>query len=61
MRGFFYLILVIIVECTTTGKKIKVPNSDPTLQDLIYKSAVPASNDNIRDKVWWVPSTNNYE
>ncbi|VDO79366.1 unnamed protein product [Haemonchus placei] len=32
MKGFFYLTLVFIVDCATTGKKVKVPDSDPTLQ-----------------------------
>ncbi|KAK6024473.1 hypothetical protein OSTOST_09715 [Ostertagia ostertagi] len=29
--------------------------------DLIYKSAVPRSNEQIHDQVWWVPSSHNFK
>ncbi|KAK6055721.1 hypothetical protein COOONC_06774 [Cooperia oncophora] len=111
MKALFCLTLVFIVDCSTTGKTIKVPDSDPTLQlsievghvhkqlwrmngavvksassslvdckellkgtclghmaihtnlctELIYRSAVPRSNQEIHDKVWWVPSGGNYK
>nr|CDJ80252.1 Hypothetical protein CBG07208 [Haemonchus contortus] len=61
MKGLFYLTLVFIVDCATTGKKVRVPDSDPTLQDLIFRSAVPRSNEQIHDKVWWLPFAGNYQ
>ncbi|EYC22839.1 hypothetical protein Y032_0016g2980 [Ancylostoma ceylanicum] len=64
MTVLFYvtlLLIVLIVESATIGKKIKVPDSDRTLQELIYRSALPRSNDQIRDAVWWVPNGDSYQ
>ncbi|VDP20111.1 unnamed protein product [Heligmosomoides polygyrus] len=61
MKCLFYVTFALIVECTTIGKTVKVPDSDPTLQELIYRSALAKSNQQIRDRVWWVPSGGNYQ
>ncbi|KJH49459.1 hypothetical protein DICVIV_04396 [Dictyocaulus viviparus] len=31
------------------------------MKDLIYKKALPVSNNQIRDVVWWVPSGESYQ
>ncbi|VDL71144.1 unnamed protein product [Nippostrongylus brasiliensis] len=66
MKWLFVLLLVVVVlfvinECATIGKKVNVPDSDRTLQDLIYRSAVPKSNEQLHDRVWWVPSGGHYQ
>ncbi|WKX93780.1 hypothetical protein Q1695_011222 [Nippostrongylus brasiliensis] len=66
MKWLFILLLVVVVlfvinECATIGKKVNVPDSDRTLQDLIYRSAVPKSNEQLHDRVWWVPSGGHYQ
>ncbi|KAK6736100.1 hypothetical protein RB195_019027 [Necator americanus] len=61
MKALFCFTFLFIVESSTIGRKIKVPNSDHTLQELIYRSALPRSNEQIQDSVWWVPNGDSYQ
>ncbi|CAI4229633.1 unnamed protein product [Auanema sp. JU1783] len=47
-------------QSATTGKKINVPDSDSTLQDLIVKTVTPEANRQIHDSNWWIATPNQH-
>ncbi|CAJ0606231.1 unnamed protein product [Cylicocyclus nassatus] len=61
MTPLFIFTFLLIVESSTIGKKVKVPDNDPALQNLIYRSALLSSNGQIQDTVWWVPNGESYQ
>uniref|UniRef100_A0A8R1DXY1 Secreted protein n=1 Tax=Caenorhabditis japonica TaxID=281687 RepID=A0A8R1DXY1_CAEJA len=56
----FFVLFTSFVNSLTIGKRVQVPDKDPTLKTLVYKVGLPKANDKITDSVMWVPATTQF-
>ena len=47
-------------EAASLNTKVKVPDNDVTLNQLIDRAALPRANSDLQDSVLWVPASNHY-